>query len=220
MKGRNARTVYGCASVLLSYPGEPAYPADLAAVEQATARLPDGPARTHLQRCTTWLRSMAPLAAAAAYVEVFDNRRRRGLYLTYYRHGDTRERGMALAALAGAYRQAGFVIQPGELPDFLPALLELAASTQAGEALLSEHRAAVEVLQAELEEAKSPYAWPVAAVSAALGPLDRAGRALLERYRERGTPTEDVGLEPFAPPEAVAPTDDLLSATTGIYSAR
>ena len=72
------------------------------------------------------------MEAAAAYVDTFDLRRRRSLHLTYYRHGDTRERGMALTALVDAYRVAGFRVAPGELPDFLPALLELAAVTPAG----------------------------------------------------------------------------------------
>ena len=120
------------------------------------------------------------MGAATAYVDAFDLRRRRSLYLTYYRHGDTRERGMALAALVGAYKSAGFVLAPGELPDFLPALLELAASHPDGQALLSEHRPALSALRAGLEEAGSAYAGAVAAVDRrprAVGP-GRAGRPL------------------------------------------
>ena len=65
---------------------------------------------------------MTVLEASATYVDAFDLRKRRSLYLTYYRYGDTRERGVALAILAGAYKTAGFILAPGELPDFLPAL--------------------------------------------------------------------------------------------------
>ena len=43
----------------------------------------------------------------AHYVETFDLRRRASLYLTYYAHGDTRERGMALLRLKKLYRAAG-----------------------------------------------------------------------------------------------------------------
>ena len=46
-------------------------------------------------------------ALAARYVETFDLRRRASLYLTYYAHGDTRERGMALLRLKKLYRAAG-----------------------------------------------------------------------------------------------------------------
>ena len=55
-------------------------------------------------------------------------------------------------------------------------------------------------LRAELEEAGSNYSGAVAAVGDALGPLDRAGRAVLARYREVGPPSERVGLEQLAPP--------------------
>ena len=44
---------------------------------------------------------------AQAYVETFDLRRRTSLYLTYYLHGDTRKRGMALLHLRRLYRAAG-----------------------------------------------------------------------------------------------------------------
>jgi nitrate reductase delta subunit len=212
MKRQVASAVFGCASVLLSYPEEESFSADLAAVEGALRRLPAGSARSHLESCWRWLSSLTAMGAATAYVEAFDLRRRRSLYLTYYRHGDTRERGMALAALVGAYKAAGFMLAPGELPDFLPALLELAASHPDGQALLSEHRPALSALRAGLEEAGSSFAGAVAAVTGALGPLDRAGRAALSRYREQGPPSERVGLEPFAPPEVVLPTDGAAAA--------
>lgn len=218
MRKQVAGTVFGCASVLLSYPEEESFSADLACVEGALRRLPAGSALSHLESCWRWLSSLTAMGAAAAYVETFDLRRRRSLYLTYYRHGDTRERGMALAALLGAYKSAGFTLASGELPDFLPALLELAASHPDGQALLSEHRPALGALRAGLEEAGSPYAGAVAAVTDALGPLDRAGRAALARYREQGPPSERVGLEPFAPPEVLLPTDAAEAAATAAFS--
>jgi nitrate reductase delta subunit len=144
------------------------------------------------------------MEAAAGYVETFDLRRQRTLHLTYYRHGDTRERGMALTALVDAYRTAGVRVAPGELPDFLPALLELAAVTLAGATVLGEHRAALEALRADLEKTKSPYAEVVRAVVDALGGLSRSDRTALARYRAQGPPSERVGLEPFAPPEVIA----------------
>lgn len=186
--------------MLLSYPDQASFGEDLAAVAKAVAGLPGGTARSGLQRCTAWLAGMTALQASASYVDTFDLRRRRSLYLTYYRYGDTRERGGALAALAGTYKAAGFTLASGELPDFLPALLELAATSPAGQALLSEHRSALGALRAELEEAGSNYAGAVAAVGEALGPLDRASRAALARYRQMGPPSEQVGLGQLAPP--------------------
>jgi nitrate reductase delta subunit len=199
--------VFGCASVLLSYPDYETFDADLAAVAGALYRLRDSPARSHLQACCGWLGGMNALETAASYVETFDLRRRRSLYMTYYRFGDTRERGMALSALVAAFRDAGFALAPGELPDFLPALLELAASHPDGAALLFEYRPAIEALRMELDDAGSNYARAVAAIAEALGPLGRAGRAVVSRYHNQGPPSERVGLEPFVPPDVLVPTD-------------
>ncbi|MGH3157675.1 MAG: nitrate reductase molybdenum cofactor assembly chaperone [Streptosporangiaceae bacterium] len=203
MRRANAAVVFGCASVLLSYPDE-GFADDLTAVGRALGRLPQGPVRTRLADVAAWLAAKAPTAAAADYVETFDLRRGVCLYLTYYRHGDTRERGMALAALVDAYRAAGFRVGAGELPDCLPALLELAAVATAGAAVLGEHRMALDALRLALEKADSPYAAVVAAVGDAVGGASRADRDALRRYRSQGPPSEQVGLEPFAPPEVVS----------------
>ena len=203
MKRSEARVVFGCASVLLSYP-EGNYAEDLIAVADALGRLPKGSVTSRLERTRAWLAGMSRMEAAASYVEVFDLRRRRTLHLTYYRHGDTRERGMALAALIEAYRQAGVRVVPNELPDFLPALLELAAQSSTGAALLREHRAAIDTLSVDLASEDSPYAETVSAVGDTLGVPSRADREAVHRYRAQGPPSERVGLEPFAPPEFVA----------------
>ena len=203
MRRQAAATVFGCASVLLSYPDE-RFAEDLDAVNDALGRLPDGPARAALHATAEWLAQMSPLEAAATYVETFDLRQGVCLYLTYYRHGDTRERGMALAALVDAFRGAGFGVVPGELPDYLPALLELAAAHPAGGSVLAEHRMALDALHLALVKADSPYGGAVAAVRDGLPGPTRKDRQALHRYRAEGPPSEKVGLEPFAPPGAIA----------------
>jgi nitrate reductase delta subunit len=202
VRRRPAQTVFGCASVLLAYPEDDSGEA-LEAVRAALLLMPAGPARRRLTNAVGLLEGMAVGDVAAQYVDTFDLGRRRTLYLTYYRHGDTRERGLALAALADVYRAAGFRLCPGELPDYLPALLELAAVSPVGAAALREHRGALEVLRAELEETASVYADVVAAVGDALGPATRADRDVVRRFRLNGPPSERVGLEPFAPPEVM-----------------
>ena len=204
MRRGASAAVYGCAAVLLSYPGED-YEADMAAVGSALGGLPFGRARQHLTDTHAWLATLPPAEAAAGYVETFDLHRRHSLHLTYYAHGDTRGRGLALAELAGSYRSAGVELAPGELPDFLPALLELAALSPVGAELLGTSRPALEALAEGLAEARSGYAGAVGAVLATFGPASRAERAALARLRASGQPTEEVGLEPFGPPELVAP---------------
>lgn len=204
MRRAAAATVYGCAAVLLSYP-EDDYGAGLTAVASALGGLSTGRARQHLAATHRWLSDMTVAEAAAGYVETFDLHRRHSLHLTYYVHGDTRGRGLALAELAGAYRAAGVELASGELPDFLPALLELGALSPAGAEVLGAHRPALEALAEGLAEAGSGYAGAAAAVVDTLGPASRAERAALARLRASGPPSEEVGLEPFGPPELVAP---------------
>ena len=127
------------------------------------------------------------------------------LYLTYYRYGDTRKRGMAMVTFKAAYRAAG--LEPaqgegagGELPDYLPMVLDFAGSHPRGEKLLRAHRADLELLLRALRDVPSPYAHVVEAVCARLPALRRPDEALVRRFWESGPPAEEVGLEPFAPP--------------------
>ena len=130
---------------------------------------------------------------ARHYVETFDLRRRCCLYLTYYRDGDTRRRGASLAALKARYRQAGLELVGGELPDFLPVMLEHAAATSSGD-LLAEHRPGLELLRMALADRESPYTRVVEAVCATLpGPAPR-DRAQALRLAQTGPPTETVGV--------------------------
>jgi nitrate reductase delta subunit len=140
---------------------------------------------------------------AAHFVETFDHRRRCCLYLTYYAHGDTRRRGVALLRFKTAYRRAGLQLAPDELPDHLAVVLEFAATTdpELGRALLLEHRAGVELLRLALEDASSPYVDVLRAVNATLPPLAGSDREAVMRLAAEGPPAEEVGLAPFAPPE-------------------
>ncbi|WP_446474088.1 nitrate reductase molybdenum cofactor assembly chaperone [Actinomadura opuntiae] len=142
-----------------------------------------------------------PTEVAQHYVETFDLRRRCALYLSYYRYGDTRKRGMAMLSFKAAYRAAGFEPSEDELPDYLPLVLDFAALGPRGEKLLRGHRADLELLRRALTDAGTPYADVVAAVCARLPKLGRRDLALVRRAWEQGPPEEEVGLEPFAPPE-------------------
>lgn len=162
--------------------------------------LADGPVRTSLERFLDgWT------ADPAHYVETFDLRRRASLHLTYYAHGDTRERGMALLRLKKLYRAAGLPLDTTELPDHLPVMLAFAALAEPGrgEALLAEHRPAIELLRLSLHDLGSPYAHALDAVAALLPPLTVSERGEVARLAREGPPEEAVGLEPYGPPEAM-----------------
>ena len=139
----------------------------------------------------------------AEYTDIFDLRRRCCLYLTYFSHGDTRQRGMALLRFSHAYRTAGAEFLGGELPDHLAVVCEFAATTdlELGLRLLSENRAALELIRTALVEARSPWA---DALDVVRGLLGEAPPRDVEKARElarTGPPEEEVGLEPFGPPE-------------------
>ena len=191
-------TGYKLASVLLQYPTRALF--DGLDELDAAARSAPRAARGHLAAFLAWLRATPPHEVAQHYVETFDLRRRSALYLTYYRHGDTRRRGMALLAFKTAYRAAGLEPDGAELPDYLPVVLDFAAVAPGGEDLLRRHRADLELLRRALHEAGTPYARVVDAVCAQLPRLGRRDLLRVRAAEQQGPPAEDVGLEPFAPP--------------------
>lgn len=188
------------ASVLLQYPTRAVFDG-LDGLDAVAAAVSPRASREPFARFLRWLRATPPTEVAQHYVETFDLRRRCALYLTYFRYGDTRKRGMALLSFKTAYRTADFVPCEGELPDYLPLVLEFAALAPKGASLLRSHRADVELLRRALHQADTPYAYLLDAVCTQLPNLGRRDLALLSRHWESGPPHEDVGLEPFAPPE-------------------
>lgn len=143
-------------------------------------------------------REGVPLAELRAeYVDTFDFDRRACLHLTYHSHGDRRQRGIELVRLKRRFAAAGLALTDGELPDYLPALLEFAALAPdgEGEALLAELRAPLELVRSRLHERGSPYAHLLDGLAAALPPLTRVQAERARRLAEEGPPTELVGLE-------------------------
>jgi len=139
-----------------------------------------------------------------SYVDVFDLSRKHALYLSYWTDGDTRRRGEVLGRFKAAYRASGFVVDTrGELPDYLPMVLEFAACADSdrGGALLESYRPSLELLRIALQEKESPYAAALVAVCETLpgdSPPDRA--AVMAMAGVSGPPApEQVGLEPYDP---------------------
>ena len=200
----SAVSPFKLASVLLQYPTVALFDG-LDCLDTTAAGSPRA-SRAAFRRFLAWLRVTPPAEVAQHYVETFDLRRRCALYLTYYRYGDTRKRGMAMLEFKAAYRAAGFepVTGDGELPDYLPLVLDFAALHPRGERLLRAHRADLELLLRALREAGSPYADVLEAVCAQLPGLGRPDLARVRRAWQEGPPREDVGLEPFAPPGYLA----------------
>lgn len=100
------------------------------------------------------------LEVEADYVELFDRGRGTSLHLFEHVHGDSRDRGPAMIDLAQTYKQAGLYLAPGELPDYLPAVLEFVSTQPAREAaaFLGEITHIFTAIFSSLQERRSPYA--------------------------------------------------------------
>ena len=188
------------AALCLDYPDETLL-GKLELLRAAAHALP-GAVGAGLARFVGHLADTDPAELARDYVDTFDLRRRTCLHLTYYAYGDTRKRGMALLRFTHAYREADIVIADGELPDHLAVVCEVAARQPGvGLRLIAENRAGVELLRMALADAGSPYVDVLDVIRAVLpepAPRDLDRALALARS---GPPAEEVGLEPFAPPE-------------------
>ncbi|MBP2328125.1 nitrate reductase delta subunit [Kibdelosporangium banguiense] len=194
-------------SLVLQYPDNELL-ANRSEIESVVTTLAESPARAHLLGFMQWFATESATHLARHYVETFDLRRRSSLYLTYYLHGDTRRRGMALLTLKQRYRAAGFVPPDDELPDFLPMVCEFAAlEGRRGEAPLRQHRQGVELIRAALHDSGSRYAAVLDALGEMLPGLSTEDEEAVAELMLTGPPAEDVGLAPFAPPQYLTGTE-------------
>ncbi len=140
------------------------------------------------------LRARDPYEIEADYVDCFDRGRATSLLLFEHVHADSRERGQAMVDLLATYEQAGLRLAPGQLPDWLPIVLEF-ASTQPpklARAFLGELAPLLNALHTALAARRSRYA---AAIAAA---LELAG----EHVRTVALPPEEPIDEAWAEPPA------------------
>jgi nitrate reductase molybdenum cofactor assembly chaperone NarJ/NarW len=204
MKGRRqeaSRVVHQAAAVCLGYPEREV----IATSGLLRAALAESAAReaASFEPLLAYWDSEDLAAIQTHYVDVFDLSRKHSLYLSYWTDGDTRRRGQVLAAFKQRYRRSGFLVDTrGELPDYLPMVLEYAAIVDPvdGTALLQEYRSSVELLRLALAEQGTPYAGVVAAVCSTLPGPSPADRKAVMSMAAAGPPSETVGLEPYGTP--------------------
>jgi nitrate reductase delta subunit len=200
-----ARVVYQAAALCLSYPDEHLVER-LDLIEEAVAptavassftplleHLRAGPANQPVPHDATLTR-LARLQGF--HVQEFDLSRRHALHLTYWTDGDTRRRGETLAGIKQRYRDSGMVVTPdGELPDYLPMMLEFAvADPERGMALLQEFRASLEMLRLGLLSDDLPHAGALDAICHYLPGESAQSRAEAQERFGRPQPVEFVGL--------------------------
>jgi len=140
------------------------------------------------------LGSARTLDTEAAYVELFDRGRGTALHLFEHVHGDSRERGPAMVDLVKTYEQAGLYLAPGELPDFLPVVLQYASTQPALQArdFLREIAHILQAIFSALLRRESAYASVLAAL------LDLAGEPAQAVTLPDELPLDETWAEPPA----------------------
>ena len=159
-------------AALLGYPDAQmrTHLSEMRALIHAEAALP--PARlAELDVLIDALEQAEQLVAEADYVELFDRGRGTSLHLFEHVHGDSRERGPAMIDLGQTYAKAGLMLAEGELPDYLPAVLEFVSTQPPREAreFLAEMAHIFNAIFGALQARRSAYA------SVLGGLLDLAG---------------------------------------------
>jgi len=106
------------------------------------------------------LASRDPIELEADYVQLFDRGRSTSLHLFEHVHGDSRDRGPAMIDLAQTCEQVGLYLAEGELPDYLPVVLEFVSTQPIREAraLLGEMAHILNAIFSALVKRESAYA--------------------------------------------------------------
>ena len=110
-------------SVLLHYPDEVLL-SGLDEIESLVANLPLSETKPAIQAFIRDLRTQPLIDVQERYTAVFDMDPATTMNMTYHAFGDNEKRAAALAHLQQNYEQAGWARVTGELPDYLPLMLE------------------------------------------------------------------------------------------------
>lgn len=106
----------------------------------------------------------------ADFVRCFDLNPSCSLYLTSHAYGDSPLQGRALAAFAELYRDAGYEPPKGEMPDYLPLVLEFMAVAPpwATACICEKFTPAVRGIGENLQQIQSPWAGLLCAAAHAM----------------------------------------------------
>ena len=116
--------------------------------------------RAELAVLMAQLRDTEALRCESEYVALFDRGHSTSLHLFEHVHGDSRDRGPAMIDLGQTYAKAGLVLAEGELPDYLPAVLEFVSTQPPREAkaFLAEMAHIFNAIFGALQQRESAYA--------------------------------------------------------------
>jgi nitrate reductase delta subunit len=146
-------------SCLLQYPSD-RFPAADNELEAIAALFPPSAGRAEIRSLVDFLKSTPLMDLQETYTAVFDLDPQACLYLTYHRWGQDPSRTEDLLRLQRLYLEAGYQNESGELPDYLPLVLEFLSvcGPQRRGQVLALCRNEIVMLGRRLREVKAPYA--------------------------------------------------------------
>lgn len=165
---------YNAFALLLTYPSNALQESASSAVDAvAEEALVPAPTVRALRRLADELAGSDLYDLQERYVQVFDRTRSLSLNLYEHVHGESRDRGQAMATLLELYRSRGLELSANELPDHLPVFLEFLSTLPDEEAasLLGEAAHVLAAIGERLHKRQSSYR----AVFGALAALGTGG---------------------------------------------
>lgn len=162
-----ART-YRALAALLSYPTEglQAAAAEIAAVLAEEDIVPAS-GRAAIGGLLDEIAALDIYELQERYFALFDRSRTLSLHLFEHIHGESRDRGQAMADLVSLYASHGLEMTAGELPDFLPLFLEFLSLLPDAEArtMLAEPAGILRALTDRLAKRNTAYVSVMAALA-------------------------------------------------------
>jgi nitrate reductase delta subunit len=113
-------------ALLLHYPDGDLFD-NLGEIASAAEHMQPTEMQSAVKMFVEYLRRQPLIQAQENYTAAFDMDPGATLNMSYHVHGDNEERAAALACLQRSYERAGWERATGELPDYLPLMLEFLA---------------------------------------------------------------------------------------------
>jgi len=152
--------VFNVLSKLIDYPSDELMENLDLVIEYVTdsSEIDDSEKKT-IMEFISWMRIHTTTGIQQTYVETFDMVPEHDLHLTHHIFGDDNGRGPALIDLSEHFKGDGLELEDGEIPDFLPLILEYVSTLDDMESrvFLGDAKKIIKVIADNLDEAESPY---------------------------------------------------------------
>jgi nitrate reductase molybdenum cofactor assembly chaperone NarJ/NarW len=145
-------------SLLLQYPDK-GFIHSLPLMETSLEGLPTSFARDKLAQFISYLRATPLLRLQEIYTGTFDLDPSTCMNLSYHLLGDSEKRGNVMACLQQIYHDAGYETITGELPDYLPLMMEFLSECpeSVGAGMVWSYLEAIEKPAGLLKDSGNPY---------------------------------------------------------------